>query len=530
MSYELQKFIFNRSMNRRQLLEYEPKEKKIYRIQVFRNHSFELVEHTISAYLDYARVGVEFLYSGYDDSFSFLELNDKADIVMIWIDATRYADISVQMFISDRIKELRKKITRPILVVPFGISISVTLPDVVIYNLDEIERELKEQFTDERAQAITGTKLSNKAMLLISKVLGLRYIPALLKPALKAIVVDFDNTLYQGVLGEDGINGVVLTEGHKKLQSLLKKLSMEGFFLCGASKNEKIDVENLLKSRTDFPLSIDDFTELQISWDSKVNAIKKLEDYLNINHDSMVFVDDNVGELTNVQMAFPEIKTILAEENAEVTYEVVSMFPGLMCMNVHHNGSMRKDDIKANEQRKRMSQELSQEEYIRSLKIHLTYNCNNTQQVERIAELANKTNQFIFNYKRYSQMDIIERMNSEKYYIVTVSLVDSLSDSGLVGVCVGKDEEEYIDIEECFISCRALGRGIDDVIVLEAINIICQHFRKNKILVSFERGARNMPADLFINKYLNNYVNIPSCFLYTAPEDLLKIDICEKED
>ena len=87
---ELQDFLFSQKPNRRQLLAYESELEKSHAIQVFRNHSFELVEHTIDAFLDYAGLGIRFSYSGYDDSFSFSELDKKADAIIIWVDAKRY--------------------------------------------------------------------------------------------------------------------------------------------------------------------------------------------------------------------------------------------------------------------------------------------------------------------------------------------------------------------------------------------------------------------------------------------------------
>ena len=104
---ELQNFVFSSKTNRRQLLEYTSETEKKYKIQVFRNHSFELVEHTISAYLDYAGIGVSFEYSGYDDSFSFSEVDINADAIIVWVDAKRYNTDNVEAFLKSRLEHLR---------------------------------------------------------------------------------------------------------------------------------------------------------------------------------------------------------------------------------------------------------------------------------------------------------------------------------------------------------------------------------------------------------------------------------------
>lgn len=525
MSIELQRFLFETVPSRRQLLNYVPQEKKQYQVQVFRNHSFELVEHTMGAYLDYAGLGVEFSYGGYDDSLSFSELNPAADMLLLWIDTTRYGIESVENFMEERIRQLRLQFSKPILVVTVGNTFIFQLPGVVVLDLSKIQATIGKGFLDERAEKISGTRLSSKAMLEISRELGARYLPVLLRPALKAVVVDLDNTLYQGILGEDGPEGLVLTEGHRALQEELRQLAEEGFFLCVVSKNEEEDVEKLFATRIDFPLKRNDFTKIKASWDPKPDSIKQIADFLNINPESMVFLDDNIGELTAAQMAFPRIKTILAEVDAEVTCRVLQNYPGLLKLNISTDDAKRKNDVRANEVRKNLQKKLTPEEYIRSLQIHLKFAYNAREQIERIAELANKTNQFIFNYQRYTPSQVQERMNSEQYTVVTISLSDKLSDSGLIGVCVGQTKEYWVEIEECFISCRALGRGIDAFIVLGAIQGILNRTGKDQVRVVYQVGERNLPAQNFIKEHLPQYLEQPSHFYYKMPDNLVKLEI-----
>lgn len=525
MAFVLQNFLFEHEPSRRELLSYRSdKSFSESHVQVFRNHSFELIEHTIGAYLEYSGLNINFSYSGYDDSLSFRELDVDSDLLIIWLDATRYKGISIQDFLKQRVEELKKRYTKPILLIPFGTDIDIQMTGVLIWNLSEIQSELGDKFEDRRSQAITGTALSGKALGIIARKMGLRYLPALLKPAIKGIVVDFDNTLYSGVLGENGIDGVVLTPGHKALQSELKTLAEKGFFLCGASKNEMSDVLELLEQRKDFPLKKEDFTKLCVSWNPKAKSIEEIANYLNINSDSLIFIDDNIGELTSVKMAHPQIKLICAKENAEITCRVLSEYPGLMQFN--SNAILnRKADVQANEQRKELQASMSQEEYIRSLEIHLKFEHDNCSQIARIAELANKTNQFIFNYKRYSQSDVELRISNEEYSVVSVSLSDKLSDSGLVGVCVGKKQADYVEIEECFISCRALGRGIDDMIVLGAIWQVANQLGMKKVKVSFQKGQRNTPAEQFIKDCLIEHIAEPKEFSYEMPQNLVCVDI-----
>lgn len=526
MSLELQKLLFESNPSRAALVNYEPEHAATAKIQVFRNHSFELVEHTIGAYLDYAGIGAEFIYSGYDDSFSFLELDDSADLVLVWVDTTRYkGETELGRVLTERLEQLKQRFLKPILLVPYGKDVQLSLQGVTVFNLSGIEAELGKGFTDARVSALTGTPLSSKAMLRISKELGLRYLPSLLMPGLKAVVVDLDNTLYKGVLGEDGPEGLELTEGHRQLQAYLKELSDKGFFLCAASKNDERDVDALFAKRPDLPLRKEDFTVIHASWDSKAQAVGKIAQYLNINPDSMVFVDDNIGELMAMQMAYPQIHLVHACEDGGITKSVLEYFPGLFKLKKLADDDKRKGDVQANAQRQQMQSTMSHEDYIRSLGITLDFHRDDPAQAVRISELANKTNQFIFNYQRYTLSQVEAMMASPEYMIVTASLSDKLSDSGLIGVCVGKRQGDGVVIEECFVSCRALGRGIDDAIVLGAIQQIADHFGCAKVQVLFQTGPRNTPAEKFVQEYLSEYVSASGAFHFEMPEGLLTVHI-----
>ena len=528
MSLELQEYIFEKKPKRRELLRYCPKEQsRQYNVQVFRNHSFELIEHTIPVYLDYAGLGVSFSYSNYDDSFSFLDLDAAADLVIVWIDGARYPNISVQDFLSQRIGALRSMTNQPVLVLPFRAEVTLDISDVLAVNLSELCAELGADIVDERTLSATGTALSSKAMLHVSKVLGLRYLPALLRPALKGLVVDFDNTLYQGVLGEDGIQGVTLTPGHLALQQELKRLAGQGFFLCAASKNELEDVCNLLDQRKDFPLKRGDFTKLCVSWKPKAESMTEIANYLNIHTDSLVFIDDNIGELTAVQMQHPQIRLIHAKEDADITLEVLKSYPGLLKLRSSADDAKRSADVRSNEERSQLRQTMSHEDYIKSLELKLTYSLNDRERIGRVAELANKTNQFIFNYQRYSEAQVQQLMSSEDTAILTLSLSDRLSDSGLVGVFAGRKEGDHLELEECFVSCRALGRGIDEIMVSGAISVLLKHFGIDRLHVQFQTGPRNKPAETFVNEHLHNYLAAPAAFAYELPKDLLTITISE---
>lgn len=520
----LQEFIFSHP-SRIKLMNYQGKSDNSYKISVYRNHSFEMVEHTIKPYLDYADIKAEFIYSDYDDSLTFLNLDISSDLLILWVDFSRYNTNNMEDFIHQRIEYLKTIYKKTILFVPFESNIQYSDNQVVTYSLEKIKQFLGEKYTDERLEAYSGTKMSPSALLMVSKDLGLNYIPSLLKTTLKGIVVDLDNTLYKGVLGEDGIQNLILTPSHIALQEKLKTLSQQGFFLCIASKNEQKDVFEMFNERKDFPLQLNDFTKICANWNSKASSITTITEYLNINEDSLIFIDDNLGELVSVKNEHPNIHLIHADENAQKTLDVLSNYPRLLKFNIAKEDAIRKSDTQANETRSKLFKTLSKEDYLKDLQLQLTFTINDKNNINRISELSNKTNQFIFNYARYSVSEVENLISSKNSCVVTVSLKDRLSDSGIIGVVAVRKNNQGCLLEECFVSCRALGRGLDEVIVLGAISFALKKLDSKKLKILIQKGERNAPALNFANKFLGNFIKDYSDFNYKIDEKYLTINI-----
>ena len=333
--FELQKMLFERETTRTELLNYKSISTDEYVVSIYRNHSFELVEHTISAYLDYAEIKAKFEYSDYDDSLSFLNIDLSADLIIVWLDLGRYQIDNTDAFITERLNYLRRIYKGRILYIPFRGGILPEVNDQIVqYDLMNILPNETEKYMDVRLEKYTGTFINHKYCMKIAKELGLKYLPALLKPLLKAIVVDLDNTLYKGVLGEEGENNVVINDGYIELQKTLINYKNNGIFLCIASKNEREDVDSLFEKREDFPLKSGDFTQICASWDEKADSIEEIAQFLNIHPSSILFIDDNLGEIVKVKERFPEIHCIHANENSEVTNKILKSYPGLLKLNI----------------------------------------------------------------------------------------------------------------------------------------------------------------------------------------------------
>jgi len=522
---DLQKFLFEHNPTRLELIDYTSSAVyPMYTVSIYRNHSFEFIEHTIKAYLDYVQMAVHFEYSDYDDSLSFSQLNVSADLIVLWLDLSRYQLENVYNFIEQRVQYLRGIFKKNILVAPLnGEDFVFEASGVYTMDLQSVKETLGSRYLDERLEPFSGTKLSNPALMEISKILALKYFSALLRPAVKAIVVDLDNTLFNGVLGEDGIDGIILTDDHRKLQEFLSELSKNGVLICIASKNNHDDVKEMFDKRADFPLKWEAFAKVCASWDTKSSAIGKIKEYLNINEDSMVFIDDNAGEIIEVMSVFPDIKVIHAAPDTAMTCKILQNFPGIYRFGNQHEDSLRKDDIKANEKRQGLRQTQSTEDYTRSLNMVLTYQINNHNDIPRIAELANKTNQFIFSYKRYTSAQISEYMKNVMAAVISIFLKDRLSDSGLIGAVIIVKTGDTAVLDELFISCRALGRGVEEIMIMNAIKFALNKLNTVHLRVNFVKGDRNKPAESFVNQYFSCFLHDGAVFNYQNNQNLVEV-------
>lgn len=487
------------------------------KINVYRNHAFEAVLSIINPFLQASGIYGEFHLSSYDDSFLFSSLQDdsnqKADLEIVWIDFNNYKNAEILPYLLERLKVLRNLSLSPILVIALDINENIdeiqkifqaskesflSISDCEIVFISHLLSEFnKSDLIDEVKFKITGSRLSNFACVKLAQLLGLVWIPAFLLPNLKAIVLDLDNTLYNGILGEDGINGIITNEDYKNLQKQLLTYKKQGFLLAIASKNDEEDAKELFKIKEDFELKWDDFDIKKINWNSKVQSLQEIAQSFNIGLDSMLFIDDNIAEVQSVQSL--GVKTILATSPLEVL-RVLRIFPQLKKININREDLLRSLDIKANLQRESLK-ELPKKEYFESLCMYLEFCVNDINQIDRIEELLNKTNQFIANYTRPSKEQVREWIMDKEYCVVSVKMQDKLSNSGIIGIFVAEKQDSTLCLIDLCVSCRALGRKIEDIMLLKA-SLLMIKFLKLKggeAKLYYQNGARNTPFLSFLH-------------------------------
>ena len=533
--YDAQSVLFSHHVSRLalQMLELPTTWNQQLRVNVWRNHTIEALVPLIKPYFNYRGWQTDFRLGGYDDTLIFADWQE-ADAELLWLDSSRFlantpfADWS--QWLGIRLRALRAVATAPILLATWGERngeaealkvLTDNFPAVFFADMMAACDEAGVSLLDSRSATLAGTPVGKSAQLVLARKLACHWLPAALLPPMKAVVLDLDNTLHSGVLGEDGIEGVQLTPAHAELQRHIKSLQQRGIFIALVSRNERADVEALFAQRWDYPLRWEDFSAIEVSWNGKAAALERVAKTLRIAPDAMLFVDDNPGELANVAMKLPQVHTVLASSDASLTQQVLQFYPGIWRWKEESEDDKRIQDLKANAQRDALAETLgTPEEYFHSLKVALVYRNDPQEQLSRLADLCNKTNQFNLAMRRFNQAEIAVRLGRADACVASVQLTDRFSDSGVIAVVIAGREAEKLVVEELCISCRALGRQLEDTIILPALRNMPIFAGCREVVFRVQHGDRNRPALDWLARLLTRS-EVPPPGLHSLPSQRL---------
>jgi FkbH-like protein len=288
----------------------------------------------------------------------------------------------------------------------------------------------------------------------------------------KCLVLDLDNTLWGGVLGEDGVEGISLggeypSKAFLIFQRQLLELNRQGIILAVNSKNNIKDVREVWNKHLDIVLKEEHFAAFRINWNNKADNIREIAQELNISLDSMVFLDDNPLERELIKSCIPEVIT---PDFPEHPYMLLDFFKKiteqyLAIYTLTEEDKIKTEQYKANILRANIQCSFTNmEDYIRSLDIVLNITEVNDLTLSRVAQMTQKTNQFNLTTHRYTDTDIKNKLNSG-YRIFILSVSDKFGDNGITGVCIVKSSRNKADIDSLLLSCRILGKGIEKIFV-----------------------------------------------------------------
>lgn len=475
-------------------------------LSIWRNHAIEPLLPLLEVFLKHSGICFEMAIGEYDDSLWFAPAEGSA-AELIWFDLDRLnldSHVISDWFVS-RIDRVISMSSSPVVVVPVSRD-----PGLVNAVTGQIEKTLGafcanpsttcEGFgtplIDERLSGPLGTRVSRDAQMQLARALGIHWLPAAVLPHHKLIALDLDGTLHQGVLGDDGINGIEVSPAHRRLQDFLKKLTRDGIMLALVSRNDRQLVETLFAERQpDYGLSLSDFAAIEVSWGSKADAIRQIAAFTRISEDSVVFVDDNAGELLTVALSCPTVALIHASSDANCTLDAIRWQSGLWRWTSDSVSDIRTADLKANIERERLLDEANNlDRYLEELGAELKLNFNPTEDIQRLSDLSLKTNQFNLNQLRLSVSDIATRMQRPDSFVISIALKDRISDSGIIALVSGQWLGKLVVVDELIISCRALGRGLESIILIQALRKLKFWESVTHVTFRFQTTERNLPA------------------------------------
>lgn len=298
----------------------------------------------------------------------------------------------------------------------------------------------------------------------------------------KCVILDLDNTLWGGVIGDDGLGGIQIGElgaGHafSDFQAYFLELRKRGIILSVCSKNNEDTAKEPFNSHPEMVLKLSDIAVFVANWEDKASNIKYIKETLNLGYDSFVFIDDNPFERNLVKSVLPEVTVPDMPEDPALYLSYIRS------LNLFETASYSSEDIGRTEQyqaeigRKSLEASYSNiDDYLQSLEMQAEAKAFDEFHYSRIAQLTQRSNQFNLRTIRYTEADIEKISKDNNYLTIYFTLKDKFGDHGLISVVIMKKiDNETLFIDTWLMSCRVLKRGMEEFIV----NTIIDTARKN---------------------------------------------------
>lgn len=357
---------------------------------------------------------------------------------------------------------------------------------------------------------------------------AMKFLRARLGKSRKCLVLDCDNTLWGGIIGEDGLAGIKLGESspgsaYVEFQQQILDLHNRGVILALCSKNNEEDVWEVFEKHPASVLRRRHIAASRINWNDKAANIRELAVELNIGLDSLVFIDDSDFEVNLVRQELPEVEVLhLAKDKVFHAREMLIERGWFDTLTVSREDRARGSMYAAEAERKQLlSAATDLDSYYRSLEMRLSISFADAFSIPRVAQQTQKTNQFNLTTRRYSEADISAFVSSPDADVICIRLSDKFGDSGIVGSCVLRYDEEQAVFDTFLLSCRSLGRGVEEVF----LNCALQLAQKRNAAVAvgeYIATRKNAQVENFYAK--QGFTEIPSNEAPTVRRFMLQLD------
>ncbi|MGE4557707.1 MAG: HAD-IIIC family phosphatase [Desulfovibrionaceae bacterium] len=331
----------------------------------------------------------------------------------------------------------------------------------------------------------------------------LKYVRQLLGKTRKCLVLDCDNTLWGGVVGEDGINGIQLGKMHPgscffEFQQEILNLFDRGIILALCSKNNSEDVWEVFENHPDMLLQRNHIAAARINWSDKASNLRAIAADLNIGLDSLVFMDDSEFEINLIRQEIPEVALALLPKNNPSTYrEILASGGWFDTLTVSSEDKKRGAMYRAENERKEFKAHATDMEgYYKSLEMVVEIGTADSFSIPRIAQQTQKTNQFNLTTKRYSEAEVTFLAQSRGSEVFYLKLQDRFGDMGIVGTCIVRFDGATAYFDTFLLSCRALGRAIERVFLAQVLRLVRARGAKQAI-GEYRATSKNAQVEFF---------------------------------
>ena len=342
-----------------------------------------------------------------------------------------------------------------------------------VYVLDYdrlVARHGRLRWHDERKWLIARMPIAADHLVYLSRE-WLRFLVPLSGKTAKVLVADLDNTLWGGVIGEDGMTGIKLGPeypgaAYQNVQRAMLDLTRRGILLAICSKNNLEDAIEALENHPGMLLRPKDFAAVRINWSDKAQNLREIASELNVGTDALAFLDDNPVEREQIRSALPEVTIVDLPEDPLAYAAAVRDCPVFERLALSSEDQQRTTLYAAQRERSHAEQSFqSKEDFFRYLDQEAEVVPVSPATLARVAQLTQKTNQFNLTTRRYTEQQIADLAARPGWQVLSIKVRDRFGDHGLVGVAISRDEAETCEIETFLLSCRVIGRAVETALL-----------------------------------------------------------------
>ncbi|HLC52754.1 MAG TPA: HAD-IIIC family phosphatase [Candidatus Nanoarchaeia archaeon] len=333
----------------------------------------------------------------------------------------------------------------------------------------------KKNIIDRRLYFLADIKIKAEYLELLAKNY-LNYINSLLGKSKKCLVLDLDNTLWGGIIGEDSPSNLKLGpnppgNAYLEFQKVLLSLFNKGILLTINSKNNFDDAIKVIREHPQMVLKEKNFSAIRINWQDKATNIREIAEELNIGTNSMVFIDDDQYNRMLVKSVLPEVLTVDISNDPTMYADIIKELMVFDTANLTQEDKVRSKLYAEERERRELQHNLSDfNDFLQELKMEITIGKADESTIPRISQLTQKTNQFNLTTRRYSEAEIKSLASNTNSAVYHIHSKDRLGDAGIVGCAIINIENDSATIDTFLISCRVLGRKIEDALLHHLIS------------------------------------------------------------